>query len=54
MFSIQLFSYKGKRNPEFFNSMNGTRKDCIEVYAARRWWCTPLIPALERQKQENF
>jgi hypothetical protein len=25
-----------------------------KIKLARRWWCTPLIPELERQRQANF
>jgi hypothetical protein len=26
----------------------------FEKYYARRWWCMPSIPALERQRQEDL
>jgi hypothetical protein len=25
-----------------------------EIYSAGKWWCTPLIPALGRQRQADF
>jgi hypothetical protein len=28
--------------------------DLKNIIMARQWWCTPLIPALGRQKQADF
>jgi hypothetical protein len=28
--------------------------ETFKVVRARQWWCMPLIPALERQRQVDF
>jgi hypothetical protein len=42
--------------PEFhLEDSNGRdRTSCKNVLCARRWWRTPLIPALGRQRQADF
>jgi hypothetical protein len=32
----------------------GFRKTCLKKKGSRVWWCTPLIPALGRQRQAAF
>ena len=45
--------YSAIENNEFMKFL-GKSMELEDIILARQWWCTPLIPALGRQRQADF
>jgi hypothetical protein len=51
MTSLKLFSALSAHRQ---NGKCNTKENVHKEIYSRAWWCTPLIPALGRQRQANF
>jgi hypothetical protein len=51
-FTLELYKRNEFRRNEFRE--NKFIKILVKTNLSRVWWCTPLIPALGRQRQADF